>query len=167
MTDQNETQSKEIFRQVGDVQPGTFFAARVAAKAKSPSREVWLLRLVTAFSLAAVIGLSSYIYMQSQKDVLVAYEPYVIQVDFNSKELKLAASAEVALPEGINFVSKNEAVKSLRTLKLPVSQEKRGRLPFVVVSERDGHFPLEIKMFDSNDQLIGTKTITLHFEKTS
>lgn len=167
MTDQNETKSREIFRQVGDLQPSAFFAARVSTKAMQPSREVWFLRLVSALSVAAVIGLSSYIYLQSQKDVLVTYEPYVIQVDFNSRELKMAASAEVSLPDGIRFASRNEKIQSLRSLRLPVSQDKQGRLPFVVVSERDGHFPLEVKMYDGNDQLIGTKTITLHFEKKS
>lgn len=161
--DQNEQKSKEIFSQVSAAEPSSFFAARVTARATSkPAREVVLWRWIAACSLAAVLALVTYIQVQPKQDLLFTYEPYVIQVDFTEQEIKLVESAEVTLPEGVSFVSKNKAVKELRSLKLPVDTQT-GRLPFVVVSELSGSVPLQIRMYNSQDELIDTKTLTLHF----
>ena len=164
--DQFETKSKAIFSRLPQAEPSAFFAARVSARAtKGTSREVWLWRWVAAVSLAAVIGLTSYIQLQPKQDLLFTYEPYVIQVDFNESEILLVDSAEIELPEGVTFVSKNQAVKNMKSLRLPLSARSRGRLPFVVISERAGDIPLQVKMYNADDELIHTKTLTLHFEK--
>lgn len=161
--DSNEAKSKEIFSRIPATDPSAYFAARVAARAsEKPAREVVLWRWIAACSMAAVVALVTYIQFQPKQDVLYTYEPYVIQVDFTEQEIKLVESAEINLPEGVSFVSKNHAVKELRSLKLPVDA-KSGRLPFVVVSELAGSVPLEIRMYNSQDQLIDTKTLTLHF----
>ncbi len=166
MNDQFEAKSKAIFSKLPQAEPSAFFAARVAARAvKGTSREVWIWRWIAALSVAAVVGLTSYIQLQPKQDLLFTYEPYVIQVDFNESEILLVDSAEIELPEGVAFVSKNEAVKSLKTLRLPVTDRAKGRLPFVVVSERAGAIPLQVKMYNANNELIQTKTLTLHFGK--
>lgn len=164
--DSFETQSKAIFSRLPQVEPSPYLAGRVVAHlGKKPSREVWILRWVAALSVAAVIGLTTYIQIKPSQDLLFTYEPYVIQVDFNSQELKMVQSAEITLPDGVSFVSKNEAVKSLRSMRLPVSGRKDGKLPFVLVSERSGELPVEVRMYGENDELIQTKTLTLHFGK--
>jgi len=164
--DQFESQSKAIFSRLPEAQPSPYFAARVAARAGSgKSRELMVWRWVAALSIAAVIALTSYIQLQPKQDVLYTFQPYTIQVDFNESEIKLADSAEIELPEGVSFVSKNEAVKSLRSLRLPVGGRKDGKLPFVLVSEREGSMDLQVRMYNSADELIQTKTLTLHFGK--
>lgn len=164
--DQFESQSKAIFSRLPEAQPSPYFAARVAARAGSGnSRELMVWRWVAALSVAAVVALTSYIQFQPKQDLLYTYEPYVIQVDFNESELKLADSAEIELPDGVSFVSKNEAVKSLRSLRLPVAERKDGKLPFVLVSEREGSMALQVRMYNADDELIQTKTLTLHFGK--
>lgn len=148
------------------MEPSPYFAARVAARSKAgASRELVIWRWVAALSVAAVVALTSYIQLQPKHDLLYTYEPYVIQVDFNESELKLADSAEIELPDGVSFVSKNEAVKSMRSLRLPVSARKDGKLPFVLVSERSGMLPVQVRMYGANDELIATKTLTLRFER--
>lgn len=162
--DSFETQTKAIFKALPEMEPSPYFAARVAAKsAGSKSKELIVMRWVAALSLAAVVALVTFIQVQPKPDVLFTYQPYVIQVDFNAQEMKLADSAEVELPKGVSFVSKNEAVKSLRTLRLPVAHVKNGKLPFVVVSERSGSIPLLIRVYNANDELVQTKTLTLQF----
>ncbi len=163
-SDQFENQTKAIFKALPDIEPSPFFAARVAAKiGAGRPKELILMRWVAAVSFTAVVALVSFIQFQPKQDVLFTYQPYVIQVDFNAEEIKLVESAEVELPEGVSFVSKNEAVKSLRSLRLPVANVKNGKLPFVVVSMRSGNVPLQIRMYNSNDELVQTKTLTLQF----
>lgn len=162
--DQFESKSKAAFKSLPDVEPSPYFAARVAAKSGiGRSRELVVMRWLAAISFTAVIALVSYIQLQPKPDVLFTYQPYVIQVDFNPEEILLVESAEVELPDGVRFVSKNEAVKSMRSLRLPLSGVKNGKLPFVVVSERSGRIPLMIRMYDENDVLVQTKTMTLEF----
>lgn len=164
-SDQFESQSKAIFKGLPAAAPSPFFAARVVANLKpKASRELTLWRWVAALSLAAVVGLATYMQMQTKHDLLYTFEPYVMQVDFNASELKLVESAEIQLPEGVTFVSKNESIKSLRSLKLPISGTKNGKLPFVLMSNRTGELPVEIKMYDAQDALIQTKTVILNFE---
>jgi hypothetical protein len=104
----------------------------------------------------------------SHKEALFAYQPYVIHVSLDEDEVKLAASAEVELPPGVTFVSKSAEIQALRSLKLPVeAQEGRSRLPFVVKSDRAGTLPLKFRIYDSNDKLLQTKTLTLHFVRPS
>ncbi len=162
--DQFETQSKAIFKSLPQAEPSPYLAARITAKSGiGRSRELVIMRWIAAVSFTAVVALVSFIQIQPKADVLYTYQPYVIQVDFNQEEIKLVESAEVELPEGVNFVSKNEAVKSLRSLRLPVANVKDGKLPFVVVSERSGRIPLMIRMYNANDELVQTKTLTLQF----
>lgn len=162
--DQFENQTKAIFKALPDVEPSPYFAARVAAKSGvGRSKELILMRWVAAMSFAAVVALVAFIQTQPKQDVLYTYQPYVIQVDFTESEIKMVESAEVELPDGVTFVSKNQAVKSLRSLRLPVANVKDGKLPFVVVSERSGNIPLMIRMYNANDELVQTKTLTLQF----
>lgn len=162
--DQFETQSKAIFKSLPQAEPSPFFAARVAARSGiGRSRELMLMRWIAAVSFTAVVALVFFIQLQPKPDVLFTYQPYVIQVDFNPEEIKLVESAEVELPEGVSFVSKNEVVKSLRSLRLPVANVKDGKLPFVVVSERSGSVPLIVRMYNASDELVQTKTLTLQF----
>lgn len=169
---QLETESKAIFSRVEKAVPPPFLAGRVLARAlerKRTSLEVVVLRWVAGLSFVAVLGLVTHLQMNKSagKEILFASQPYVIHVDLNDAELKLAQSAEVELPEGVSFVSKNKVVKELRRLKLPVSQVKEGRsrLPFVVLSDREGTMPLQVRIYDENDELIQTRTLTLHFAK--
>lgn len=161
--DQFEQQSKAIFQRLPEVEPSAFFAAKISARIQPKSREIMIWRWVAALSVAAVIGLTSYIQLQPKQDLLYTFEPYVMQVDFNEAELKLVESAEIQLPEGVTFVSKNEAVTAMRSLKLPISGTKNGKLPFVLMSKLPGTLPVEVKMYDAGDNLIQTKTLTLNF----
>lgn len=164
--DDFDNQSKAIFAQLPEAKPSPYFAARVAARAKtSPNRELTLWRWVAALSITVVIALGSYIQFKPQQDLLYTYEPYVIQVDFNAAELKLAESAEIELPDGVSFVSKNDAIKALRSMRLKVNGRKDGKLPFVLVSEREGSLALRVRMYNAEDELVQTKTLTLNFGK--
>lgn len=147
------------------MEPSPYFAARVAAQTGAvKSKELIFMRWIAAVSFSAVVALVAYIQLSPKPDVLFTYQPYVIQVDFNADEIKLADSAEVELPEGVRFESKNESVKALRSLRLPLTNVKDGKLPFVVVSEREGQIPLRILMYNSDNQLVQTKTLTLNFD---
>lgn len=162
--DQFESQSKAIFKSLPDVEASPFFAAKVVAHSGvGRSRELVVMRWLAAVSFTAVVALVSYIQLQPKPDVLFTYQPYVIQVDFNPEEVLLVDSAEVELPEGVSFVSKNEAIKAMRSLRLPLTNIKDGKLPFVVVSQRSGRLPLMIRMYNENDELVQTKTMTLEF----
>lgn len=165
-----ETESKAIFSRVEMVVPPPFLAGRTLARAlesKRTSKEVLVWRWVASLSFFALVGWITFTQFQPSKsnEALFAYQPYVIHVDLNENDLKFAQSAEVELPEGVNFVSKDEVVKSMRKLKLPISasQAGRSRLPFVVLADRTGKLPLQVHIYDSDDRLIETKTLTLTF----
>jgi len=165
-----EKKSKAIFSRVETGLPPMFLAGRVLARTQERKRitqEMWLWRWVACLSFFAFVGVVAFHQYQPKSETLFAFQPYVIHVDLDEADMKLAESAEVELPEGVSFVSKNQVVKSMRSLRLPVSAVKdgRSRLPFVVLSERSGSMPLQVRIYNSDDQLIQTKTLTLNFRR--
>lgn len=164
-----ERQVKAIFGGVKPVAPSSFFSARVVARfqaRKADRKEAGFWRWIAAGSLTAALALTLYVRFQPKNENhLVAFEPYVIHVNLDEIDTQIAASAEVELPEGVSFVSKNEEIKTLRSLRLPISgaKEGRSRLPFVVQSDRAGTLPLQVRIYDADDELIETKTMALEF----
>lgn len=164
--DQFETQSKGIFKALPEVEPAPFFASRVLARLESPkSREVLIWRWVGALSLMVVLAMFIYIQKRPSSEVLFTYQPYVIQVDFNDKELALVATAEVELPEGVYFVSKNQVVRTAQRLRLPVTKLKQGRLPFVVVAEQSGSKTVQVRIYGTDEKLLNVKTVNIQFNE--
>lgn len=172
MEQQNlEKQSKTVFQGLPQVEPSPFFAARVVARTQESSglrKEVLFWRWVGALSVTAMICLTVYTNFAKNKvessAALLAFKPYVINVDLDQSEILTAATAELILPEGLEFYSKNQDVKSLRSLRLPMpSKQQGGRLPFVVVSSRSGSMPLKIHFYDQDGQLIQTKMMNVEF----
>lgn len=172
--DQNETDSKAVFSRIPAVTAPPYLAARVLAlyqERRKHRSQLWIWRLAAAASLTAAIALVTVMHAPSQKETLFADQAYVIHVNLDDAEMQVAASAEVELPAGVTFVSKNEEVRALRQLRLPVAAvnatDGRSRLPFVVKSDRSGTMPLQVRIYDADDKLIQTKTLTLHFERAS
>lgn len=173
----NEKQSREIFGRLSqDIQPSPFLAGRVTALALERRRVqqqlMWWRRLAlisvsTVAILVAVVAVRpSSPSFAPAKEELFALQPYVIHVNLAEAGAEMAASAEVELPDGVQFVAKDEQIKSLRRLKLPVAAvdgSQRTRLPFVVRSERTGQLALQVRLYDANDKLIQSKTLTLNF----
>lgn len=167
-TNQFETESKAVFARLPKLEPSPYLAGRILAVSREHQRTRTQLRwwrLVATVSVTAMICLAIGLRVQKKETTLLAFQPYVIHVTLDEAEVKLAASAEIELPEGVHFVSKDEEIKNLRRLKLPVGEmgEGRSRLPFVVSSDREGSMPLQVRIFNSQDQVIQTKTLTLHF----
>jgi hypothetical protein len=168
---QYEIKSKAIFKALPAVDASPYLAGRVLAlhqERQSHRKQVLLWRWVAAFSFTVLVAFVSVMQLPSHKEALFAYQPYVIHVNLDEQELKMAASAEVELPAGVSFVSMSAEVQALRSLKLAVDgHEGRSRLPFVVKSDRTGTMPLQVRIYDSNDKLLQTKTLTLHFVRPS
>jgi hypothetical protein len=163
-----ENQSRLFFQGLKPVQPSPYFAARVAANLKSrkqATRQLRLWKWLSALSFTAVIGLVIMLTSRPKPDVLFAYQPYVIQVKLDESDIQLASRAEVELPEGVNFVSRNQVVRSLRSLSLPLHSKRTGihKLPFVILSTKAGSFAVRIRLYDSSKHLIDTKTMNLRF----
>lgn len=172
MDQQNlEQKSKQVFQGLAPIEPSPYFSARVLAHTPESGRlrkEVLFWRWVGALSVTAMICLTVYSgFLKTQSEpskALLAFKPYVIHVDLDQSEVLMASSAELVLPEGLSFYSKDDEVKALRSLKLPLTSKKQGgRLPFVVVSSRAGHLPLQVRLYDENDRLIETKTMNVEF----
>jgi hypothetical protein len=165
---QFETQSKAIFKRLEAVEAPPYLARRVVAKAqerKRGFREIHVWRWVAALSFTAAIALTVVLNQRPKEEQLFALKPYVIHVNLEQADMQLADSAEVELPDGVTFVSKNEEIKTARKLRLPVTQQSKdhSRLPFVVLSEHAGTVAVTVRIFDANDQLIRTKTLNLNF----
>jgi hypothetical protein len=165
---QFEKQSRELFRSLKPVEPPPYFAARVVARTheqRQSRKQILFWRWIATFSFAAVVGLTVYMQTRQVAEPLIAFKPYVIHVDLDQSEILLAASAELELPDGVSFVAKDEEIKALRNLRLPIqpAQKGRNRLPFVIVSERTGKLPLRVRLYDENNNLIQTKTMDLMF----
>ena len=162
-----ETQSKEVFGRLNTVEAPPYLARRVVARSQERSRtvrEVRVWRWVAALSVTAVLAITVALRTQHKAETFYTMKPYVLQVGL--EDLRLADSAEIDLPDGLTFVSANEDIQTARTLRLPVSLNKEGkpRLPFVVRSEKSGQAAVQVRIYDSEDRLIQTKTLNLSFE---
>ncbi|MGE4131517.1 MAG: hypothetical protein AB7F86_07745 [Bdellovibrionales bacterium] len=175
MSQLDEAKVKEVLGRVPEQGPSPFFAARVVARAglgekSSAAKEVWIWKWIAGISLTAALALVVALKVQSPstpQEMLFTYQPYVIQVDFEAEDTGLVASAEVILPEGVSFVSKNKVVRSLRQLRLPISDLKDGKLPFVLVAEKEGEFAVLVKMYGESDEVVRTKVMNFHFAQGS
>lgn len=163
---QLESQSKAIFQRLGPVDAPPYLARRVAARAQERTRtvrEVRVWRWVAALSITAVLAITAVFRLQPKEQVFYTMKPYVMQIGL--EDVQLADSAEIDLPDGLRFVSSNEDIQAARSLRLPVTINKEGksRLPFVVRSEKSGQASLQVRIYDSEDNLITTKTLNLNF----
>lgn len=169
---QSENQIRQIFQRLPQVEPSPYMAGRIVTQVQAlrrSRRQLWIWRWVAAASLTALIAVVTVNKQQSAHEALYASQPYVIHVNFDDNEVKLAASAEIELPDGVSFVSRDSEIQALRRMKLPVNAEGAGRnrLPFVVKSDRTGDLALQVHIYDAQDNLIQTKTLTLHFVRAS
>lgn len=164
--DQQEQQSQKIFRSIGPVQAPPYMVTRVMAELKQPNRrELWVWRALTATAFAAVVALVGYIQLHApSQSVFFTSQPYVIQMDVSEFDQAVAVSAEIELPDGVNFVSKSVAVHELRSLRMPLANVKNGKLPFVLVSERAGSMLVKVRLYDSADKLLAEKQMLLEFK---
>ena len=167
-----ERDAKAIFARLPAVEAPPFLAGRVLAltlEGRRGRKEVLLWRWVAALSCTAMLAYFVVLHAPTSRESLLADTSYVIHLNLDDAEMRLASSAEVELPDGVEFVSSDAAVRGLRRLRLPVDAADvgRNRLPFVVMSNRAGTLPLQVRIYNANDELIQTKILTLHFERRS
>ena len=128
-------------------------------------------QLFSGLAVATVFGLivyTNFLFQQIRQDGLTS-QAYVIQIDFNQNDIMNVAQAEIILPTGVNFVNSQGQALKQTSLKLPLSvkQTGRGRLPFVVSSDRQGQQTLTVRLLNSKNELVREQNLNFKFAKAN
>lgn len=137
------------------------------AETQGLQRKIWFWRALSSFAVLALVVVVSLQYISKipAPANALASQTYVIHVDFNETDKEIVAQAEIELPDGVHFVSKNPAAKELRRLKLPIAIDAAGRakLPFVLQSDRAGEKAIVLRLLDREDRLVRNQVLQFRF----
>lgn len=172
----NSSSLQDLFADLRKVEISApvFMKTRVLAQlreARSLRSKLFFWKAISTFAMTAlvVVLLVTFNLSRQPSPVVVANQVYVIHIDFNQDDQTRVAQAEVELPEGVQFESKRPEIRGLRKLKLPVTIGGVGRakLPFVLSSASAGEKEIQVRLLDSDNQLIRKQVMKFKFAQAS
>ena len=150
------------------LEPPPYMATRVVAalRAQRGGRGLWFWKALSFSSLAVTLVLSWVVFQSpgAQFEAQI-HNPYVVRVELNELSEKQHIEAEIVLPDGVEFYSKNHPqLAEQRSLRLVWNQETgKPFLPFVIKGAENGKKQILVKFFDENNKLISSRQIGIEF----
>jgi hypothetical protein len=171
MNNDSELKVKQVFESLvqEDFGPHPFLKTRVLATSRElikSRQKIFYWKLVSGLSMACLVISLAFNAKTTPANGIALNEPYVIHMTFSDEEVKFVAAAEIELPTGVKFHSlKNPQINKMRKLRLPVSVDKDGRtkLPFVVVANDKGYKKIQVRLFDSDNNVLKEDVIKVRF----
>lgn len=167
-------QMRSLFSSVraADIEPSPYLRTRVLAHLtdefkQSNQLKFWKFFSAGSFVAMAMMGFYVMNTFNPSSTAASSQQAYVIHVDFNQNDLSHVAQAEVVLPDGVKFVTKNGSIDSKKSLRLPIDIRSvgRGKLPFVVSSDSVGDKEILVRLLDENNQVVRDQVLKFKFAK--
>lgn len=174
-TDGDFKQIKSLFAaaEATELDPSPYMRTRILANLRDeeesrwPRTRVWKFFTVMSAFAFLIMTAHSYSLMNKIESNGAAMESYVIHVNFNENDLTRVTKAEVVLPDGVKFVSKNGNIADKKVLRLPIDIKSigRGKLPFVVTASTDGEKQITVRLLNDDNEVIRDQVLKFKFAK--
>ncbi|MCB0384520.1 MAG: hypothetical protein KDD43_03935 [Bdellovibrionales bacterium] len=148
--------------------PPPYMGTRVVAalRSRGQKKRLWFWQALSFTSLGATLCLAWILFQAPGAQFEAQVDnPYVVRVELNELSEQQYVEAEIVLPQGVEFYSKNHPeLSAQRTLRLVWNQETgKPFLPFVIKGAEDGKKQILVKFFDESNRMISSRQIAIEF----